>query len=268
MEVCSMSDFDNVEITFKSLLKSENLSYKKRWHPIDICVFNTLLVNGLLKNMEATLRKNISYNLQYLEYIQFQLKELKLPNVVVTMLFKSFIITGVSIIEAIFYHLLKSNGLWNQKEWEIEKIVASNPIQFLTETRKFETYIYKKIPKADDEMNLDSIIKKIEHKELIDIPHEAFPYIRKLKRLRNKVHLQINEHPKDTDWFAFNYIDYLWMMYILHIIMTNSKFGISQEDLHLYYFIQCSPEEIQKLRDDVQSKKANKIQNTNISFGG
>ncbi|MBW7572491.1 hypothetical protein [Caproiciproducens faecalis] len=243
---------------FETLIKKNDICYNDRWSPNLVSTYEYNLSQGTLKGLNHDLRKNIAYSLQYLEYIELQLHELDLHNVIITMLYKTFIITGVSIIEGVFYYLLKSNNLWTQKEWELEKIVKSNGFSFENETRKVETHIFKSIPKTDDEMNLDSMIKKIESHSLIDIPHQAFPYLKKLKRLRNKVHLQINEHPNDTDWWSFNYSDYLWMKYILFKILTNSKFGLDDENIKKYSFIALAKGEIQTLRKEIDKSPEEK----------
>jgi hypothetical protein len=241
--------------SFETLVKKNDIRYNDRWSPTIIPHFEELLSQGLLSGMDKNLKKNIAYSLQYLQYIELQLKELNLHSVIITMLYKSFIITGVSIIEGIFYHLLKSNNLWKQEEWELEIKVSSNPVQYGADIKKVETHVFKKVPKIDGEMTLDSMIKKIEGKKLLDISHKAFPYIKRLKRLRNKVHLQIKDHPNDTDWWSFNNIDYLWMKYILHIILTNSTFELSTKQITVYNFIKCEPEDIERLTKDIQSKE-------------
>lgn len=87
---------------FDTLLKEKNLSYEERWAPTTVEQFLALIKKGILKDMDESLCKNIIYNLQYLEYIDYQLSELKLHSVITKMLFKSFIVTSVSIVEAIF----------------------------------------------------------------------------------------------------------------------------------------------------------------------
>lgn len=258
MAVKNTKKFTDIE----TLVKKNDICYEDRWHPIAISNFETVLSYGLLSEMDKNLRKNIAYSLQYLQYIQLQLEELTIHSVITTMLYKSFIITGVSIIEGLFYHLLKTNNLWKQREWELERIIPSNSFNFYGEDKKIETYLYRKVMKVDDEMNLDSMIKKIESKNLLDISHKAFPYIKKLKRLRNKVHLQIKEHPDDTDWWSYSRIDYLWMKYILYIILTNSKFQVRSDQKDIYNFISCNNHDIEILRKDV-TKKAEKNESIN-----
>lgn len=232
---------------FGTLEKVNNIRSADRWRPVPVDRFENLVSQGSLSGIPKELRKNIAYSLQYLEYIELQLTELTLHSVIITMLYKNYIITGVSIIEGIFYYLLKSTGNWRQREWELINTAKTNPYSQNGNDFKIENHIYKKIDAVDDEMTLDSMIKKIESKKLIDIPHKGFPYIKRLKRLRNKVHLQINEHPDDTDWYTFNYIDYLWLKYTLYRILTNSNF---QNNPDTVKFLKLNEEEIKKLVED------------------
>ena len=65
---------------------------------------------GIFGSLDEHYRRNIAYNLQYLEYLELQLKDLNVSSVIRTMLFKNFIIVAASIIEIAFYHLAKTNG--------------------------------------------------------------------------------------------------------------------------------------------------------------
>ena len=239
---------------FGTLIRENNIINADRWKPISVSQFETFVSQGSLCNMPRELKKNIVYSLQYIQYIELQLQELNLHSIITTMLYKNYIITGVSIIEGIFYHLLKSTGNWRQKEWELVQTVKTNTYQSQGDSFKIENQIYKKIDPKDDEMNLDSMIKKIESKNLIDIQHKGFPYIKRLKRLRNRVHLQINEHPNDTDWNTFKEIDYLWMKYTLHKILTNSKF---QNDANIISFLKVTKEELNILLADQRQDEQN-----------
>lgn len=248
-----MSESANNKEAFDTLQKSKNVSYANRWHPKTIPILESAVSRGLLSNIPKELKKNISYSLMYLQYLELQLKELNLHNVIITMLYKNYIITGTSIIEALFYHLLKSNNLWKQIDWGLENTVKSNEYVKDTVRYKIETQIYKKIEPVDGEMTFDSMIKKMEGKKLIHLSHKAYPYIKKLKSLRNKVHLQGNKDSSDTDWFNFNYIDYLWMKYTLYRLLTDASFINS--DGSGIEFLKVNSDELESLKADVNKDK-------------
>lgn len=234
---------------FGTLEKENNICYKDRWSPNRVALFEDIISHGLLFKIPKNLKKNIAYSLQYIQYLELQLNELNLHSVIIAMIYKNYIITGTSIIEGLFCYLLKSNDLWKQKVWELDNVIKSNEYIQNTEKYKAEIHMYKKITPVDDEMNFDSMIKKMESKKILNIGHKAYPYIKKLKRLRNKVHLQINEHSDDTDWYNFNYIDYLWMKYTLYRILTDESFN-NQTGRNIE-FLKCDEGEILRLKADM-----------------
>lgn len=88
----------------------ENWCRGKRWYPQRIETYECALkLRGTIKN-KTLIRKNFAYNMQYIEYIEKQLTELNLSSVLEKMLYKSFIITGMGIIESLFLNLLKATG--------------------------------------------------------------------------------------------------------------------------------------------------------------
>lgn len=69
-------------------------------------------------------------------------------------------------------------------------------------------------------MDLDSMIKKVEKKRLLTIEHEVFPALKRLRELRNRVHLHIGENQYDHDYNKFTYNDIVMMKEILYTILT------------------------------------------------
>ena len=47
------------------------------------------------------------YNLQYVEYLQQTLIEISLSAVLEKLTYKSYIVTGVGIVEAVLFHLVR-----------------------------------------------------------------------------------------------------------------------------------------------------------------
>lgn len=233
---------------FDSLSKKRNLGYSEKWNPIYVNSLESIVSKGLLNGIAKNTKKNIVYNLEYLEYIQLQIDELKLHSVIKKMLYKNYIIISMSIIECIFHTILKKNDSFRKRGWELVRKVSSNNFTDETGEYKLETNIYKKIIPVDDEMNFDSIIKKIEKKKFLDLEHTTFPYINKLKKLRNKVHLQINDHNYDNDWHNFNETDYLWMKYTLYITLTDMQLG--NPNGKYLEFLKCNQIEMDKLKLD------------------
>jgi hypothetical protein len=162
--------------------------------------------------------------MQYLEYIEKQLDELSLSNVLTTMLYKSYIITGMGIIELLFVFILKQTGNWNKSTLQECSSFLSNAKKENDNILKVKTIIYKEVPSYDIRMDLDSMIKKVEKKHILTIDHSVFPALKKLRELRNRVHLQIGTGAYDHDYNIFGIEEIQMMRRILFSILTAPEF--------------------------------------------
>lgn len=205
----------------ESLMKGNSQS--GRWYPQPIRTYMyAISIKGAIGN-RGLIRKNFAYNMQYIEYIIKQLDDLQLSSVLGKMLYKSFIITGMGIIESLFSNLLKYTGNWKEETWEKRsKISGSN--NFKGSNIKVETLIYEKVPSFYIDMNFESMINKIERKNLLPLSHSVFPVLKTLKRLRNRVHLQEGFNDSDTDYNNFDDTSFQLMKKILYTVLTCSEF--------------------------------------------
>lgn len=211
------------ELPFITLIHKEGYQTSERWYPQAVEHYkNAIKVSG--DNDDARrLKSNFAYSMQYIEYIEKQLRELNLSNVIVTMLYKSYIITSMSIIEALFVNLLHHTGYWNTAIWEEFSAFGSNPKVIDGVNTKIETHLFRQVPEYDMRMDLDSMIKKVEKKHLLSIDHNAFPALKILRELRNRVHLQIGNGPCDHDYNCFGNEEIQMMRRILYTILTSSE---------------------------------------------
>ena len=208
---------------FETLIKKNNINYSNRWKPLSIESIENYLNNSKLNNSKREIKKNIAYNYQYLEYLSFELNQLKLNNAIINSIIKNYIVIGSSIIEAIFYQILKDNNLYTKKDTKIIFTTKSNPIKRDNRQIYIDSNVLEKVEPYETEMTYDAMIKKIETKKLLSISHNAFPYIKKFRQLRNRVHLQIQDNHGSTEWWAFDINDYYLMKYILYKILTDEK---------------------------------------------
>ena len=106
---------------------------------------------------------------------------------------------------------------FNKQIWESIKVIKQN-----------ENELYKKNIKLQTE-----IFEKVESKNLLKIEHSNFPVIKKLRTLRNRVHLQLGEHHSDNDYNNFGYEEKEMMGRILckhpepHILLYEYMFVTS-----------------------------------------
>lgn len=78
-------------------------------------------------------------------------------------------------------------------------------------------------------MDFDSMIKKIEDKNLLSLEHNIYPKLKNLKKLRNRIHLQECNGDCDHDYNNFNAEDYIYMKLILHKILICPEFCHQEE---------------------------------------
>lgn len=242
-----MTDIESI------LEKNTDVKYSERWHPTYVFAFENALSNGSLKGMNKELRKNITYSLQYLQYLQIQFNEIHLHEVIAALLIKNYIITSMGIIEGLFYHLVKSNKYQLKDEWELDKTIKTNSLKEDNIEKKYEINVYKKLAKPTDrQMTFDQLINIVQNKKLISVYHSTYPYLRELKEIRNKVHLQIVKYDNDTDYMSVDYYDYLAMRSILYSVLVNKKFNVS--DKSIYEFINLDTEEENSLYDHLRKR--------------
>ena len=116
-------------------------SKEYKWSP----TFIDDIRNSLKIKMKYSISKNIAYNIQYLEFLDKQLNELRLTSVLTKMIYKNYIITSMSIIEAIFYCLLEERNLIPKEYWETEKTYISSEIGPEDNRTRIVSEIQKKV---------------------------------------------------------------------------------------------------------------------------
>ena len=135
------------------------------WSPVMIPELSSVIDIPMIKRNNAyTTCKNIAYNLQYIQYLQKQLDSVYLTDVLERMVCKNYIITAMSIIEAIFAYLVKDSGNWKASEWKsIHKIRIDNqkPFELEGRTLKVQVEVFEKVDAQIDELQFDAIIDKV-----------------------------------------------------------------------------------------------------------
>lgn len=212
-----------------------------KWLPLTIQEIDDYLY-GLFKPIEGiknvyVIRKNIAYNLQY---IQFQIKlinEIKTNSVILTQNWKMMIISGVSIIEVMLYYILILKKFNKKTGWENKPIFKmENPREINGDTYKIQTLIFKKIPEKNLEMGLDEMIKIVSNKKILGKKSEIYKQLNYLKKLRNKVHLYAEDF-SESDWNSFKLDDVNSLKKVLHIFLISSFFNSSAEEKKIFDFL-------------------------------
>ncbi len=201
-------------------------SPRTKWYPIPVETFRRSI--NLDAKYTPALKSNFAYSMQYLEYLERQIQELKLSAVLLIMSYKTYIIVSMGIIEGLFSNLLQRTGQWNMTTWQEYGRITSNPKFINEENTKSEIILYHESDQIPMRMDLDSMIKKIEHKGLLSIDHSTFPALKNLRRLRNQVHLQNGDSPTEHDYNKFSSEEFFLMRKILYSILICKEFCLNK----------------------------------------
>ena len=140
----------------ESLLQCKNIDCS-RWYPYSINAYRNDVSQGIFGSLDYYYRSNIAYNLQYLEYLELQLRELNVSSVIRAMIFKNFIITAASIIEIVFYHLAKANGkikLRHEKQVFRQDIKKPKDISDEVQADKYTLFGYEIMPTGIEDVTI------------------------------------------------------------------------------------------------------------------
>lgn len=151
-----------------------------------------------------TLKSNIIYNLQYLEYLFNNIKNhySVLTSNLISMSIKSYMVCFISIAESIFYIELNNRGLLPLEEYEKE----SQQDMFIENgIRKISTIVSKKVKPYVPNLSMDQLSKKIENHHIYPLlEHNNFAKLKEIRNLRNKIHLHLASDSSQSDYNSFN----------------------------------------------------------------
>jgi hypothetical protein len=179
------------------------------------------------------IKKNIAYNMQYLEYLAHTLSDespIQLTDVVKKLTIRSFIITGMGIVEGLLYYILRKRNLHKKKK---EDLIADNikaefkPVKNTGRKYYIKSQIFKILEgdeQTEDEMSLDSMLKRAEKYKILGEDNEIYRKLNYLRKLRNTVHIQLIEKKLDTHYNQFNDKELNIMKKILYSLLD--KVGI------------------------------------------
>lgn len=189
--------------------------------------------------------RNIAYNLQYLEYLS-RAFELHLANTeplhvtVYALTCKTFVVTGMGVVEAILWYLLKRSDQQARSEWTT---VAETASAFTEKGRQFKvvTTVKRKLDAPEDvEMGLDQMSRRVEKKKLLGVDGQVYKDLNHLRKLRNRVHIHDVQHDKDTDWWSFSSKEVKLMKGVLNSIFRSELFHPEAEHEEFLAYLQVA----------------------------
>lgn len=226
----------------ESLIAAKNIDCSK-WYPIPVETYRQDVSQGVFGSLDKHYRSNIAYSLQYLEYLELQLRELNISSVIRAMIYKNFIVVAASIIEIVFYHLAKVNGkikMRTEKQVFRQDIKQPAGISVPTHVDRFTLYGYEILPTGvEDVTKFEQLISIVrDNKLLIDTDLSINKeYLKLLRKLRNKIHLTTAIGPDETDYNRFFFKDYLSAKFFLLKVLRDSIFGKDKQSVFPNMFI-------------------------------
>lgn len=176
---------------------------KDKWYPIPVNKWTRLLgaleAHGSTLIPDPDLRKNLAYNLQYLEYLQQTIRELSLSTVLVKQTYKSYIIVGTGILESILFHLVKCHG--------------------------------------EKTKDLNDILNLVKEMSLLGADRVLYKNLHKFRMLRNKVHLYEFRNDLGTDYIEFGAGEFAEMRATIFCVATSDVFGLSESKKRYFDFL-------------------------------
>lgn len=192
-------------------------------------------------------KRNIAYNLQYLQFLNWTLTETRLHSTVYALTVKTFIITSISVIESVLWYVIKKNGVQPKREWELVHESVSNPFQHADGSHRHVTQLMRKVePPQEADMTLDAMIKKVSSRRLLGVDNQIYGQLKYLRKLRNKVHIHAVQNGRESDWWSFDGNQFKLMKRVLDGILRSSLFDPQHEHEYIIGFlhVQETPEQL------------------------
>lgn len=170
------------------------------------------------------LKKNLAYNIQYLQFLLKNIEEEETTTVLYRMRYKTFTVISMSIIEAVFIALLEERDLIPIVDWKDgehkRRTINDNTIEVYFKRKKVAPR--KKIITLDEAINL------IEKNKILKDEHLYSSAIRLLKDFRNHLHLNKAQDASSSDYNSFTTATYHLSKLVFFNIMSDDSISIDK----------------------------------------
>lgn len=184
------------------------------------------------------LKKDLAYNLQYMEFQYRVIQDIKLSSVLYTQSIKTIVLVGCSIIESILHFLILKNGLYTSVEWEEKITFKGNQKKMDGEDVRVDTVIFRKLSDRKlKHMTFDAMIKCAKSHKLFGSSKVIYEKLEIMRKLRNRIHLQVTDDRPGTDWTTFvaGNVDDTYL--VLYSVMVSSLFSPSAEERAYFSYL-------------------------------
>lgn len=212
------------------------------WYPVSISRLEAYLGRFIEQGHGYVhvyqLKKDLAYNLQYLQFQDRLIQDIKLSSVLYTQSVKTIVLIGCSILESILHFLLIKTGNYSNTEWKEKATFKGNQKKLDGENVRIDTVILKKLDsKIHKHMTFDAMIKCASAKKLFGNGKVIYEKLEELRKLRNRIHLQVTDDRIGTDWTTFgsSNIDETYM--VVYSVMVSSLFSPTKEQKSYFSYL-------------------------------
>ncbi len=212
------------------------------WYPVSISRLETLIekvvYHGQGYDHSKALRKNLAYNLQYMEFQDRVLQDIKLSSVLYTQSIKTMVLVGSGIVESLLHFLLIINDVHSTTEWKEKSVFKGNQKKLDGKYVRIDSVLYEKLAsKQLKHMTFDAMIKCAKSNKILGSRPVIYEKLETLRSLRNKVHLQVINNPTDTDWYSFNSSDLSDVCKVVYTMLTSSLFSPTTTERTYFHYL-------------------------------
>jgi len=208
---------------------------EESWDINDVEHFRSFFKNYIFNTKDFSnayeLNNNLSYNFQYLQFLTNVLKNNELHAVIWKLNIKTYLIVSTSIIESILDYYLILIEEHKMSEWEEKSKITSDIYLVGNDSFKNVTTTFLKTQPFLVNMKFNDVLKKIKDKKLLGDNIKLYESLNKIKKLRNKVHLNNIETDRDHDWNNFGRIEFNECSKCLREILKSCIFNVPNDEL-------------------------------------
>lgn len=212
------------------------------WYPVPVHKLEDYLGKLIEQGNGYThvnlLRKDLAYNLQYLQFQDRLIQDIKLSSVLYTQSIKTIVLVSCSLLESLTHFLLIKLGHYSSTEWKEKVTISGNQKKLDGQYVRIDTTIYEKLTKRQlKHMTLDAMLKCAKSKRVFGTNSEFYDKLNNLRILRNRVHLQVVDDRQGTDWTSFGSDNIDEAYTVIHTILTSSYFSPSREEREYFVYL-------------------------------
>jgi hypothetical protein len=212
------------------------------WYPVSISRLDTYLAKYIESNSSYKhayrLKKDLSYNLQYLQFQDRILTDIKLSSVLYTQTIKTIILVSCSIVESILHYSLILKGVHAETEWKQKACFKGNQKKLDNENIRVDTILHSKLPKKVlKHMTFDAMLKSAKSNSIFGKSPLIYEKLEILRKLRNRVHLQPSDDKDGTDWNTFTTVMLNETYLVMYSIFTSSLFNPTKTEREYFEYL-------------------------------